>query len=92
MMARLHIAPEWLTRRPGQLSGGELARLALLRALDPRTRFLIADEITAQLDPATQRDVWTFLLELCQRRALGMVVISHQKALVAQVCSTLLVE
>ncbi|WP_323661016.1 ATP-binding cassette domain-containing protein [Pectobacterium versatile] len=84
---RLHINPEWLTRRPGQLSGGELARIALLRALDPRTRFLIADEITAQLDPAIQRDIWAYLLEICPDRPLGMLVISHQYALLKQLCS-----
>lgn len=84
---RLHINPEWLTRRPGQLSGGELARIALLRALDPRTRFLIADEITAQLDPAIQRDIWAYLLEICPARPLGMLVISHQYALLQQVCA-----
>ena len=43
------VKPAWLSRKPGQLSGGELARITLLRALDPRTRLLIADEVTAQL-------------------------------------------
>lgn len=88
MLTRLHINPEWLTRRPGQLSGGELARIALLRTLDPRTRFLIADEITAQLDPSIQRDIWALLLEECQRRPLAMLIISHQQALLEQLCSS----
>ena len=90
-LARLHIKPEWLTRRPGQLSGGELARIAILRALDPRTRFLIADEITAQLDPSIQRDIWALLLEECQRRPLAMLIISHQQALLDQLCSSKLI-
>ena len=85
ILTRLHIKPEWLTRRPGQLSGGE--RIAILRALDPRTRFLIADEITAQLDPSIQRDIWALLLEECQRRPLGMLIISHQQALLDQICT-----
>jgi len=55
MLARFMVKPAWLERKPGQLSGGELARIALLRALDPRTRLLIADEVTAQLDPQIQR-------------------------------------
>ncbi|SUX64715.1 ABC transporter ATP-binding protein [Citrobacter braakii] len=92
LLTRLHINPEWLTRRPGQLSGGELARIALLRALDPRTRFLIADEITAQLDPSIQKDIWVLLLEECQRRPLGMLIISHQQALLDQICSRKLIE
>ena len=57
-LARLAVNPGWLTRRPDELSGGELARIALLRALDPRTRYLIADEVTAQLDPHIQAQVW----------------------------------
>ncbi|HGL6687275.1 ATP-binding cassette domain-containing protein [Citrobacter farmeri] len=84
---RLHVNPEWLMRRPDQLSGGELARIALLRALDPRTRFLIADEITAQLDPCIQQDIWKYLLEKCHQRPLGMLVISHQYELLKQVCT-----
>lgn len=82
---RLEIHPEWLSRRPDQLSGGELARIALLRALDPRTRYLIADEATAQLDPSVQQNIWKFLLEVSFQRPLGLIVISHQYALLAQV-------
>lgn len=86
-MRRLHVQPEWLTRRPMQLSGGELARIAILRALDPRTRFLIADEMTAQLDPSIQKAIWGYVLEVCCSRSLGMLVISHQSALLDQVCT-----
>lgn len=76
-----------MTRRPTQLSGGELARIAILRALDPRTRFLIADEMTAQLDPSIQKAIWEYLLEECRSRLLGMLVISHQPALLDQICT-----
>nr|UCQ32678.1 ATP-binding cassette domain-containing protein [Edwardsiella piscicida] len=89
-LARLHIQPHWLQRKPGQLSGGELARIALLRALDPRTRYLIADEITAQLDPAIQRDIWRYLLQESQSRPLGMLIFSHQQALLEQVCTRII--
>ncbi|MGK3371416.1 ATP-binding cassette domain-containing protein, partial [Citrobacter youngae] len=56
-----------------------------------RTRFLIADEITAQLDPSIQRDIWALLLEECQRRPLAMLIISHQQALLDQLCSSKLI-
>lgn len=54
-----------LLNQSGWLEGpvnfqGELARIALLRALDPRTKVLIADEITAQLDAHLQKDIWQF--------------------------------
>lgn len=89
-LKRLHIQPHWLQRKPGQLSGGELARIALLRALGPRTRYLIADEITAQLDPAIQRDIWRYLLQESQSRPLGMIIFSHQQALLDQVCTRII--
>ena len=86
---RLAVSPAWLKRRPDELSGGELARIALLRALDPRTRYLIADEVTAQLDPHIQAQVWRVLLEEVKRRELGLIVFSHNKALLEKVCSSI---
>ncbi|AWH89095.1 ATP-binding cassette domain-containing protein [Limnobaculum parvum] len=83
----LAIVPELLKRYPSEVSGGELARIALLRALAPKTRFLIADEITAQLDPLMQAQAWRFILQQSQQRNLGMVIISHNNALLDQVCT-----
>ena len=83
-LTRFHVKREWLARKPNQLSGGELARIALLRALDPRTRLLIADEVTAQLDPHIQRDIWQQLIIESQQRPLSMIIFSHQTALLEQ--------
>ena len=90
MLARFMVKPAWLGRKPGQLSGGELARIALLRALDPRTRLLVADEVTAQLDPQIQRQLWQELMRECEQRGLGMVIFSHQQALLRQICHRVL--
>lgn len=90
MLARFLVDPSWLKRKPHQLSGGELARIALLRALDPRTELLIADEITAQLDPCSARQIWQALLALCEQRGLAMIIFSHQPALLAQLCPQVL--
>ncbi|MFI8337051.1 ATP-binding cassette domain-containing protein [Pseudomonas taetrolens] len=86
-LERMAVSPAWLTRRPDELSGGELARIALLRALDPRTRYLIADEVTAQLDAHVQAQVWQVLLEEVKRRELGLIVFSHNQALLEKVCT-----
>lgn len=83
------IKPEWLARRPNELSGGELARIALLRALDPRTKVLIADEVTAQLDAHLQKEVWQLLIKLSQERPLAMIIFSHNKALLEKVCTSI---
>lgn len=90
-MAHFHVKSEWLIRKPGQLSGGELARIALLRALDPRTRLLIADEVTAQLDPPIQRDIWQRLIMESRQRGLSIIVFGHQMALLEQICSRIIV-
>ncbi|MEQ5325468.1 ATP-binding cassette domain-containing protein [Proteus sp. fly-1008] len=82
---KLRIKQEWLTRRPNELSGGELARIALLRALDPRTQILIADEVTAQLDAQIQADIWRVLIEESQKRPLSLIIFSHNKALLEKV-------
>ncbi len=89
-LERFSIKPQWLERRPTELSGGELARIALLRALDPRTQILIADEITAQLDAHLQKEIWQFLIQLSEARPLGMIIFSHNKALLEKVCTSVL--
>lgn len=77
----LRINRTWLTRRPTELSGGQLQRLVLARALDARTRYLVADEITTMLDGITQAEIWRALVALALERELGMLVISHDLAL-----------
>ena len=81
------IQPSWLDRFPRELSGGELQRLALARALVPFTRILVCDEITAQLDPLTQADIWTALRRLTASRRLGLVVVSHDHGLLDALCT-----
>ncbi|WP_017222124.1 ATP-binding cassette domain-containing protein [Moritella dasanensis] len=85
-LARYKIDPSWLKRFPSELSGGELQRLNLVRALAPTTKYLLCDEITAQLDPLTQRDIWLALCEEVGQRQLGLLVISHDDDLLNAVC------
>lgn len=83
----LGIEPAWLDRFPGELSGGELQRFCVARALGKNTRFLLCDEITAMLDLITQSQLWQFLLRETARREIGMLVISHSPALLERVCT-----
>ena len=83
----LGIEEDWKTRYPQELSGGELQRFCIARALGEGTRFLIADEISTMLDPITQSQIWTFLLEEVKRRQIGLLVVSHSAALLERVCT-----
>lgn len=77
---------EWLSRWPNELSGGELQRFSLVRALSVNLKYLIADEITTMLDAATQAQIWHILLDLAKEREIGMLVISHDQHLLERVC------
>ena len=87
LMEKLGIEPDWLNRFPTELSGGELQRFCIARALGKRTRFLLADEISTMLDLITQSQIWHFLIEETQRRGIGMIVVSHDAELVENVCT-----
>lgn len=86
VMEAFGVDPDWWDRRPAQLSGGELQRICIVRALAPGTRFLIADEITTMLDAISQAQVWHALIDFAREHALGMLVISHDRQLLQQVC------
>lgn len=80
------VQPGWLSRFPQSLSGGELQRVCVLRALAPEVRFLIADEISTMLDPITQLELWQALKREAEQRRLGVLVISHDSALLERLC------
>lgn len=80
------IKKEWLNRWPSELSGGELQRFCVVRALSPETKFLIADEMTTMLDAITQAQIWDVVLKHVKKYNIGLVVISHEKALIDRIC------
>ena len=87
LIKKLGIEPDWMNRFPTELSGGELQRFCIARALGQRTRFLLADEITTMLDLITQSQIWHFLIEETERRDIGMLVVSHNPELIGKVCT-----
>ena len=83
----LGIEEDWLKRFPSELSGGELQRFCIARALGKRTKFLLADEITTMLDLITQSQIWHFLLQEVQKRGIGLLAVSHSQPLLEQICT-----
>jgi ABC-type dipeptide/oligopeptide/nickel transport system ATPase subunit len=83
----LGIDPAWSQRMPGEISGGELARVSLARFLGEGTRVLICDEISAQLDALSAQDLWCRLLALTAQRRIGVLTINHDPALRRALCN-----
>lgn len=82
----LGIESEWLSRWPNELSGGELQRFCVLRSLGPKTKFLIADEMTTMLDAITQAQIWHAVLKVAKERNMGMLIVSHDQNLIDRLC------
>jgi putative ABC transport system ATP-binding protein len=71
------------TARPGQLSGGELARAGLAVALAAAPRILLADEPTGEVDAGTESSILGLLSEQC-RAGVAVLVATHSQALAAR--------
>ena len=80
----------WLTRWPSELSGGELQRFSILRAINPKTRFIIADEISTMLDALTQVQIWEALINYSKANNIGILAVSHDIELLEVLCDDIL--
>lgn len=87
IIEKFGIQKSWLNRWPNELSGGELQRFSVLRALSPNTKFLIADEMTTMLDAVTQVQIWNLVIDLVRMKNIGMLVVSHDKDLIKKICN-----
>lgn len=66
-----------LTHKPTALSVGEQQRVAVARALSNQPKLLLADEPTANVDPAHQQQVIDLLREACRRENIAMLLVTH---------------
>ena len=73
-----------LDRLPSEVSGGELQRLAMLRAMLLQPVFVFADEPTSRLDALTQRDTMAALCEAMAESGCAMLLVSHDPDLARQ--------
>lgn len=80
LLTRVGLADRF-DHRPGQLSGGECQRAAVVRALINKPKLLLADEPTGSLDQNTADDLAHLLLQLNQEEEVALLVVTHSTAL-----------
>ena len=88
VLASFGIEAQWLDRFPRELSGGELQRFCVARALMSGAPLLICDEISTMLDVITQAQIWNRILAEAEKRGMGLVAVTHNMALAKRVCTS----
>jgi oligopeptide/dipeptide ABC transporter ATP-binding protein len=93
VMRRVRLLPStvWLDRRPHELSGGQLQRVVLARALLPQPRLIVADEPVSMLDVSARAGILNLLRAARDELGVAAIYISHDLALIRYVCERTLV-
>jgi len=78
-----------VNHKPGELSGGEQQRTAIVRALIQEPEVLLADEPTGNLDTKTGAEVFDLILELNRSRKTTMIIVTHNETLASRLGKTI---
>jgi peptide/nickel transport system ATP-binding protein len=90
-LARVRLEPALAARYPHELSGGQCQRIGIARAMVLEPRLLICDEPVSALDVTVQEQIVGLLADLKRESGLAILFISHNLAVVEQLCERILV-
>lgn len=85
-LATVKLSPALLDRYPHQVSGGEVQRLSIARALLLKPKLLILDEPTSMLDISVQAQILQLLKNIRRQEQMAFLFISHDKAVINYMC------
>ena len=86
LIARVGLSPDHLARFPHEFSGGQRQRIAVAKALAVQPEFIVLDEPTSSLDVSVQSQILNLLRELQTDLKLTYMFVSHNLAVVRQIC------
>ncbi len=90
-LAVVGLSPDAMRRYPHQFSGGQRQRICIARALVMDPEVLVADEAVSALDVSVQAQVLELLEQVRQRTGVGVLFITHDLRVAAQICDTIMV-
>lgn len=91
LLEEIGLSGDFLPRFPHQLSGGQLQRVCIARAIAPEPAFILFDEAVSSLDVSIQVQILDLLRELKERRRLSYLFITHDITVAAYMCERILV-
>ncbi|ANY17654.1 ABC transporter ATP-binding protein [Bordetella pseudohinzii] len=91
MLRVVGLSPDVMQRYPHQFSGGQRQRICIARALVMEPEVLVADEAVSALDVSVQAQVLELLEEVRRRTGVGVLFITHDLRVAAQICDTIMV-
>lgn len=91
LLEDISLPEDILSRSPGELSGGQLQRLAIARALILSPKFIVADEAVSALDVSVQAQILNLIVDLRKKLSMTMMFISHEMTVVEHTCDTVAV-
>ena len=90
LLDEVGLSEAMLNRYPHQLSGGQLQRVCIARAIAPNPLFILFDEAVSSLDVSVQVKILDLLLDIKRRRKLSYLFITHDITVAAYVCDRLM--
>jgi ABC-type glutathione transport system ATPase component len=91
LLGSVGLSADFMTRLPRELSGGQLQRVNIARALALEPRLLVCDEAVSALDVSVQAQVLDIFLEMQERLGIAMLFISHNIAVVRHISDLIIV-